>query len=129
MAHLKRTNSSGNCRDRQLIEFDPEIGKTLTKNRNRVKAQKALHREEHEANSEESVSEEFSEEEIAEEISIEEDQNNMADNTNNQLRTLGDFSIPTTVSCGSSIVRPAVDANNFELKPSLIQLWQSTGGS
>ncbi|MED6126150.1 hypothetical protein PIB30_075568 [Stylosanthes scabra] len=114
----------GNHRDRQLIEFDPEIEKILTKNRNSVKAQKALHREEQEANSEESVSEEFSEEEIIKEIFAEEVQNNMADNANNQRRTLGDFSIPTTASCGSSIVRPAVDANNFELKHSLIQLVQ-----
>ncbi|MED6199824.1 hypothetical protein PIB30_079512, partial [Stylosanthes scabra] len=46
---------------------------------------------------------------------------NMADEGTRQ-KTLGEYSVPTTVSCGSSIVRPAVDANNFELKPSLIQL-------
>ncbi|MED6225801.1 hypothetical protein PIB30_097187 [Stylosanthes scabra] len=39
-----------------------------------------------------------------------------------QEKTLGEYSVLTTVSCDSSIVRPTVDANNFELKPSLIQL-------
>ncbi|MED6201949.1 hypothetical protein PIB30_100334, partial [Stylosanthes scabra] len=32
----------GNRRDKPIIEYDPEIEKTLTKNRNRVKAQRAL---------------------------------------------------------------------------------------
>ncbi|MED6223238.1 hypothetical protein PIB30_072026 [Stylosanthes scabra] len=44
-------------------------------------------------------------------------------NGNEPRRTLGDYTIPSTASCGSSIVRPNVEANNFELKPSLIQLW------
>ncbi|MED6128449.1 hypothetical protein PIB30_098005 [Stylosanthes scabra] len=47
-----------------------------------------------------------------------------AENNNAQRRTLGDYTIPSTTSCGSSIVRPMVKANNFELKPSLIQLVQ-----
>ncbi|MED6129950.1 hypothetical protein PIB30_113042, partial [Stylosanthes scabra] len=47
-----------------------------------------------------------------------------AENTNDARRTLGDYTIPSTASCGSNIVRPTVEANNFELKPSLIQLVQ-----
>ncbi|MED6224358.1 hypothetical protein PIB30_083196 [Stylosanthes scabra] len=43
---------------------------------------------------------------------------------NAEQRTLGDYTIPSTASCGSSIVRPNVEANNFELKLSLIQLLQ-----
>ncbi|MED6151811.1 hypothetical protein PIB30_085975, partial [Stylosanthes scabra] len=42
----------------------------------------------------------------------------------NQRRTLADFTNPTTVSRGSSIVWPTVEANNFELKPALVQLVQ-----
>ncbi|MED6125984.1 hypothetical protein PIB30_073866, partial [Stylosanthes scabra] len=49
---------------------------------------------------------------------------NNEDYIGNHRRTLGDYTIPTTNSCGSSIVRPTVAANNFELKPSLIQLVQ-----
>ncbi|MED6116548.1 hypothetical protein PIB30_101299 [Stylosanthes scabra] len=113
-----------NHRNRPIIEFDPEIEKTLTKNRNRVKAQRALQFEEQEENSDEGASEKFSEEEIVEENSEEEIQDNMADNANNHRRTLADYTNPTTASRGSSIVWPTVDANNFELKPALVQLVQ-----
>ncbi|MED6212932.1 hypothetical protein PIB30_088233 [Stylosanthes scabra] len=89
--------SQGNRRDKPIIEFDPEIEKTLKKNRSRVKAQRALQFDQQEGNSEE-------------------------DNANNQRRTLADYTNPTTASYGSSIVWPTVDANNFELKPALAQL-------
>ncbi|MED6116788.1 hypothetical protein PIB30_103441, partial [Stylosanthes scabra] len=112
----------GNHRDKPIIEYDPEIEKTLTKNRNRVKAQRALQFEQEEANSDEGASEKFSEEEIVEENSEVETQDNMADNANNQRTNLVDYTNPTTASCGSSIVWPTVDANNFELKPALVQL-------
>ncbi|MED6120516.1 hypothetical protein PIB30_021522 [Stylosanthes scabra] len=40
---------------------------------------------------------------------------------NNQNRiTLRQYINPTADSCGSTIRRPAIEANNFELKPSLI---------
>ncbi|MED6202287.1 hypothetical protein PIB30_103786, partial [Stylosanthes scabra] len=112
-----------NSRDKPTIEFDPEIEKTLKKNRSRVKAQRALQFEQEEANSEEGASEKF-EEELVEENIEEEIQDNMADNANNQRKTLADYTNPTTTSCGSSIVLPNVDANNFELKPALVQLVQ-----
>ncbi|MED6163457.1 hypothetical protein PIB30_080127 [Stylosanthes scabra] len=76
------------------------------------------------ANSDEGASKKFSEEEIVEENSEEEIQDNMTDNANNQRRTLADYTNPTTASCGSSIVWPTIDANNFELKPALVQLVQ-----
>ncbi|MED6165228.1 hypothetical protein PIB30_097597 [Stylosanthes scabra] len=117
-------NMKGNRRDKPTIEFDPEIEKTLKKNRSRVKAQRALQFDQEEANSDEGASEKFSEEELVEENSEEEIQDNMADNANNQRRTLSDYTNPTTASCGSSIVWPTVDANNFELKPALVQLVQ-----
>ncbi|MED6141732.1 hypothetical protein PIB30_106466, partial [Stylosanthes scabra] len=109
----------GNRRDKPIIEFDPEIEKTLKKNRNRVKAQRALQFDQEEANSEEGASEKSFEEELVEENTEGEIQDNMADNANNQWRTLADYTNPTTTSYGSSIVWPTVDANNFELKPAL----------
>ncbi|MED6221919.1 hypothetical protein PIB30_059416, partial [Stylosanthes scabra] len=75
----------GNRRDKPTIVFDPEIEKTLKKNRSRVKAQRALQFDQEEVNSEECASEK----------SFEQD-----------------------------IVWPNVDANNFELKPALVQLVQ-----
>ncbi|MED6214276.1 hypothetical protein PIB30_101452, partial [Stylosanthes scabra] len=42
----------GNRRDKSIIEFDPEIEKTLKKNRSRVKAQRNLQFEQEEVNSE-----------------------------------------------------------------------------
>ncbi|MED6213037.1 hypothetical protein PIB30_089366 [Stylosanthes scabra] len=104
----------GNRRYKSIIEFDPEIEKTLKKNRSRVKAQRALQFEQEEANSDEGASEKFSEEKIVEENSEEEIQDNMADNANNQRRTLANYTNPTTASYGS----------NFELKPTLVQLVQ-----
>ncbi|MED6152088.1 hypothetical protein PIB30_088650 [Stylosanthes scabra] len=74
----------GNRRDKPTIEYDPEIEKTLKKNRNKVKPQRALQFKQEEANSDEGASEKFSEEEIVEENSEEEIQDNMADNANNQ---------------------------------------------
>ncbi|MED6202208.1 hypothetical protein PIB30_103008, partial [Stylosanthes scabra] len=108
----------GSRRDKSIIEFDPEVEKTLKKNRSRVKAQRNLQFEQEEVNSEEGTSENSFEEECIEE----EIQDNMADN--NQRRTLADYTNPTTTSCGSSIVWPNVDANKFELKPALVQLVQ-----
>ncbi|MED6152338.1 hypothetical protein PIB30_090941 [Stylosanthes scabra] len=110
----------GNRRDKPVIEYDPEIEKTLTKNRNRVKAQRTLLFKQQEANSDEGASENFSEEEIVEENSEDEIQDNMAKNANNQRRTLADYTNPTTTSCGNSIIWPDVNANNFELKPALV---------
>ncbi|MED6124926.1 hypothetical protein PIB30_063628 [Stylosanthes scabra] len=125
----KMEKLEGSRRDKPTIEFDPEIEKTLKKNRSRVKAQRALQfDQEEEANSKEgtsekSIEEELNiEEELVEENIEEEIQENMADIANNQRRTLADYTIPTTTSCGRSIVWPNVDANNFEIKPALVQL-------
>ncbi|MED6224243.1 hypothetical protein PIB30_082143, partial [Stylosanthes scabra] len=74
-------------RDKQPIQFDPEIEKTLRRLRKQSKLQQET--------LEEDSQEEF----------------NMADNDDhigNYRRTLGDYTIPTTDSCGSSIVRPTV---------------------
>ncbi|MED6214725.1 hypothetical protein PIB30_106042, partial [Stylosanthes scabra] len=57
----------GSRRDKPIIEFDPEIEKTLKKNRSRVKAQRNLQFEEEEVNSEEGTSENSFEEECIEE--------------------------------------------------------------
>ncbi|MED6141384.1 hypothetical protein PIB30_102899, partial [Stylosanthes scabra] len=57
----------GNRRDKPIIEFDPEIEKTLKKNRSRLKAQRALQFEQEEVNSEEGTSEKSFEEELVEE--------------------------------------------------------------
>ncbi|MED6186929.1 hypothetical protein PIB30_071407 [Stylosanthes scabra] len=47
----------GSLRDKPTIEFDPEIEKTLKKNRSRVKAQRTLQFDQEEVNSEEGASE------------------------------------------------------------------------
>ncbi|MED6178921.1 hypothetical protein PIB30_112110, partial [Stylosanthes scabra] len=112
----------GNHRDKPTIKFDPEIEKTLKKNQSTVKAQRFLQFEQEEANFEKGASEKSFAEELVEENTEEEIQNNMANNANNQRRTLADYTNPTATSCGSSIVWPTVDANNFELKPALVQL-------
>ena len=55
----------------------------------------------------------------------------MADGIPPPPRTLGDYANPTTYGCGSSILRPPVQSNNFEIKPTIVGLmWQNQfGGS
>ncbi|KAL4344676.1 hypothetical protein AHAS_Ahas11G0202200 [Arachis hypogaea] len=50
-------------------------------------------------------------------------ENNNA-NTPPPRRNLGCFTTPNSGSCGSSIMTPTVNANNFELKPKLVTLVQ-----
>jgi hypothetical protein len=52
-----------------------------------------------------------------------ETQSEMGDN-NNDNRPLKDFTVPYEEEAHTSIVRPAIAANNFELKPSLAQIIQ-----
>ncbi|MED6225409.1 hypothetical protein PIB30_093472, partial [Stylosanthes scabra] len=86
-------------RDKQAIKFDPEIERTLRKLKKKATQQ------------------------VVNQVIEEVEQNKMdAVHGNEQRRTLGDYTIHSTASCGSSVVRPNVEANNFELKPSLIQL-------
>ncbi|MED6128393.1 hypothetical protein PIB30_097328 [Stylosanthes scabra] len=95
-------------KDKQTLSFDPEIEKTLRKLRKQAKLQEHSH--------EIPFEEALEEEEFQDKTS-----NNMAGNEdNNRGRKLADFLIPSAASCGSTIVQPAVDVNNFELKPSLI---------
>ncbi|MED6117115.1 hypothetical protein PIB30_106918, partial [Stylosanthes scabra] len=84
----------------EVIDFEPEVERTLRKIRKKAKQKTQDH---------------FIEEVV---------QNTMAVEANNPTKTLMDYTIPSTASCGSSIVRPNIDANNFELKPALIQLVQ-----
>ena len=41
---------------------------------------------------------------------------------NHVRRTLGDYATPSAEGYSTSISRPLIQANNFELKPSLLQL-------
>ncbi|MED6176787.1 hypothetical protein PIB30_091638 [Stylosanthes scabra] len=68
----ERGVGKGNRRDKPSIEFDPEIEKTLKKNRSRVKAQRALQFDQEKVNSEEGASEKSFEEELVEENTEEE---------------------------------------------------------
>ncbi|MED6167042.1 hypothetical protein PIB30_115307, partial [Stylosanthes scabra] len=81
----------GNRRNKQLVTFDPEIERTLTRNRNRVKFQRALQGNPSVGNSSKDFTEVFSDR--GEEVI----QDNMADEEhNNQRRTLRDYITPTT---------------------------------
>ncbi|MED6165886.1 hypothetical protein PIB30_103860, partial [Stylosanthes scabra] len=97
-------------KDKQPLSFDPEIEWTLRKLRKQAKLQEHIH-------------EIPFEEALEGEELVDKTNDNMAGNEDhNRGRKLADFLIPSATSCGSSVVRPAIDVNNFELKPSLIQL-------
>ncbi|MED6190200.1 hypothetical protein PIB30_103464, partial [Stylosanthes scabra] len=98
------------CKDRRnkpLIQIDLEIERTIRKLRKQIQILQHITAQQSENS-----------EDIQDNITM------AAENTNDARRTLGDYTIPSTASYGSSIVRPTVEANNFELKPSLIQLVQ-----
>ncbi|MED6198388.1 hypothetical protein PIB30_065891 [Stylosanthes scabra] len=75
---LKPSLSKGH-KDKQILEFDPEIEQTLRKLRKQAKLQKQPH--------------EISSKEVFEEGSV-----NMA-KEGDQRKTLGEFTVPTTASC------------------------------
>jgi len=45
---------------------------------------------------------------------------------NEDARPLRDYIVPTVNGACSSIARPAVQANNFEIKPAIIQMIQTS---
>ncbi|XP_075486381.1 uncharacterized protein LOC142525987 [Primulina tabacum] len=92
----------------ELEPFDPEIENTF---RRRRRAQR-------EKSSDFDVEEQLKQEEKVEIVGIEEMENEEVD------RTVYDLTRQTTGGYGSSITRPTVEANNFELKPSIIQMIQ-----
>ena len=59
-----------------------------------------------------------------EDVVVDPVENQAADNRNDQPRTNSDFARPNLSGVNSSIVRPPVNANNFELKPAVIQMVQ-----
>ncbi|MED6215283.1 hypothetical protein PIB30_111999, partial [Stylosanthes scabra] len=79
------------CKDRRnkpLIHIDPEIERTIRKLRKQTQILQHITAQQSE--------------------NIQDNITMAAEHTNNARRTLGDYTIPSTVSCGSSIVRPAV---------------------
>ncbi|KAH9780498.1 hypothetical protein KPL71_008102 [Citrus sinensis] len=82
-----------------ILKFDPEIERTCGR----------LNRERKEA--------------------LQEQQLIMADEAfpkNEDVRPLRDYVVPTVNGARSSIARPAVQANNFEIKPAIIQMIQTS---
>ncbi|MED6166745.1 hypothetical protein PIB30_112452, partial [Stylosanthes scabra] len=71
-------------RNKEVIDFDPEVERTLRKIRKKAKQKTQDH---------------FVEEVV---------QNTMAAEANNPTKTLMDYTIPSTASCGSSIMRPNI---------------------
>ena len=83
-----------------LIDFDPEIEKTLRQLRKASRIENMAQQPNQQ-------------------------QNNQADPPpeDNRVRSLHDYAMPTTNGAGPSIVRPAI-TNNFEIKPGIIQMIQ-----
>lgn len=64
----------------------------------------------------------------SEETMDDDNRNNMGDNRleimGAERRTLGDYATPNPMGCTSSITRPPIQANNFKIKSSILQLMQ-----
>ncbi len=50
----------------------------------------------------------------------------MVDNNNNRQRSLRDYGAPNIQGYQSSITRPTIEANNFELNPAWLQMIKQT---
>ena len=83
-----------------LYEPDPEIGRTL-----RLRKKKIIEEQRYKARR---------------------TLTNMSRGGGDQRRTLRDFVTPGVQGIASSIARPNIDANNFELKPALISIVQQS---
>ncbi|MED6158220.1 hypothetical protein PIB30_030842 [Stylosanthes scabra] len=106
-AATPRYTWEGDVWDRDDLGYDSELERTLLRRRREAR------RRERQAALEQQLN-----------MATEHNDDNF-NNTENQNRvTLGQYINPTVDSCGSTIRRPAIQANNFELKPSLIQLVQ-----
>ena len=97
----KGSTSSG------LAELDPEIARTYHRS---LRSARRLQFVEIEEEREENLSDESEAEVNTVEV--------MAD----QRRTMSDYARPTLDSTGSCIVQPAIDANNFEVKASTMNM-------
>ncbi|XP_061370538.1 uncharacterized protein LOC133313218, partial [Gastrolobium bilobum] len=84
--------------------FDPELEKTIRKNRKTARQRKLQERGESSVTIQEEVMEE--------------------NHRPPPHRTLGDYMTPTVIPPIGSVVRPTVEPDNFELKPALVQLVQ-----
>ena len=84
--------------DPNSLLFDLEIERTLRRIKQEIRA------------TEQTQSQKETEQKMAEE--------------NHGRRTLGDYVTPSAEGCSTSISRPPIQANNFELKPALLQLVQ-----
>ena len=88
-------------RSAELLPIDPEIERTFHQLRRENRKEREV-----------------------QEITMADNQNNQLQNVNQNIgRPLRDYTIP--IVQGPAIRRPAIAANNFELKPSLIQMVQS----
>ena len=100
-------SSSSDIRD-----LDPEIERTLHKNRKNTVA---------EASGQSGTEGELLDTEVEIEVKIEEVQEVMAEDP---PRTNQDYARPTLDGTATTIVKPPVEANNFEIKGVVIQLLQ-----
>ncbi|XP_061338969.1 uncharacterized protein LOC133285718 [Gastrolobium bilobum] len=84
--------------------FDLELEKTIKKNRKAARQRKLQEKGESSVTNQEEVMEE--------------------NHRPPPQRTLGDYMTPTVIPPIGSVIRPTVEPNNFELKPTLVQLVQ-----
>ncbi|KAL4328495.1 hypothetical protein AHAS_Ahas13G0205800 [Arachis hypogaea] len=104
-------------RDKEPLLYDPEIKRTLQKQRKQVKDQEVqeIFRDESEEDTDFSM--------------VDNIDNRVVNNPNNALpirRSLGSYTNPNLGSCVESIVPSVIHVKNFELKPQLISFVQQS---
>jgi hypothetical protein len=98
----------------ELVEFDPEIERIFSRLR------RAIHQKFDQSS--QIDNKKVAVNQSLENIEVNQDGNNNANSGNGARRIIVEFARPVISEINSSIIRPRVEANNFEIKPNIIQM-------
>ncbi|XP_027368307.1 uncharacterized protein LOC113874269 [Abrus precatorius] len=107
----------GKNKDKSVLVFDPDIDRTLRRIRNDLRAENSAKKNQNLQFTPSSPN--SAEKQVNSPTSSE---NSMAEP--HRQRTLGDYGVPNMHGYSSSIVRPTIQANHFEIKSALLHLVQ-----
>ncbi|XP_027368194.1 uncharacterized protein LOC113874171 [Abrus precatorius] len=110
----------GKNKDKSVLVFDPDIDRTLRRIRNDLRAKNSAKKNQNSQFTPSSPN--SAEKQVNSPTSSVNSEAKMAEP--HRQRTLGDYGVPNMHGYNSSIVRPTIQVNHFEIKPALLHLVQ-----